>query len=621
MQLKQLLFLSIRWFLIGFAIYMAALVFPLFERFIWMQLRAVLSAVQIEQLKLLRGGFAILLALLLYNMIHSYFSSHPRLLSLSRVFSFCLTTRTYSILLITGLILFFISWLPHYLFWPMWMDAEHFAISAQAWDAGIRPYRDLIDFNFPGPIYFYWLIGKVFGWGRPMMANLADVIVLMGFGSVVLCWSRRIFASWAPGLLSCFLMARYYMSLDYARVMQRDWYVFVIGSMAVLTIQAWKNEGRWIVAGILLSAGLVIRPYAVLWGIPVGIALCLEPSDFNGQLRNRVLRLTLSGLVSSILFWSPLFYFQLFDDFLGHLLQELLQSNYKPNEVESLHWIIWDQIKRATEFTSLLVLMLSGIKIQNDKMMKSVWQVWCAAFLILLLYKPLCPVRHDYTQIPFSMTSCLVIGICSGLWIKAGKIDFSRFVLASLVWMHFYFPGWPQMADFQASAQAIQAFGKWDNLKQTPPGCRDAWRIVANQQYLYRWQDYLDLLDYIRNEVPEGVRVVNFLLFHPYPTVNAPTGRLSLWPCGEGILWLSWVHKSMEPDFAKALDSKEPAIVILSDERPGWPPPNQFPAIEKTIRTEFELVTRRGAFQVWARRQTKPKHGGCPKSKPAKNCE
>ncbi len=66
-----------------------------------------------------------------------------------------------------GVCLAFLStWLPHYLLWPWARDPDTFATLAQSWDAGIRPYRDIRGYNFPGAIYLFWVLGKLFGWGR-----------------------------------------------------------------------------------------------------------------------------------------------------------------------------------------------------------------------------------------------------------------------------------------------------------------------------------------------------------------------------------------------------------------------------------------------------------------------
>ena len=44
------------------------------------------------------------------------------------------------------------SWALHYLTWPWCRDEDTFATLALSWDAGIRPYRDIRAYNFPGHI-------------------------------------------------------------------------------------------------------------------------------------------------------------------------------------------------------------------------------------------------------------------------------------------------------------------------------------------------------------------------------------------------------------------------------------------------------------------------------------
>src|SRR5437868_1335449 len=70
------------------------------------------------------------------------------------------------------------TWVPHSLTWPWWADTDQFAVSAQAWDAGILPYRDLDDFDFPGPIYVHWVLGKTLGWGRTAPFYAFDAALL-----------------------------------------------------------------------------------------------------------------------------------------------------------------------------------------------------------------------------------------------------------------------------------------------------------------------------------------------------------------------------------------------------------------------------------------------------------
>ena len=75
------------------------------------------------------------------------------------------------------------TWAPHYLTWPWWADHDVFATMAQAWEAGLLPYRDLRGNNFPGTIYLFWVLGKLFGWGRTWSFYAADVALLVLLGA------------------------------------------------------------------------------------------------------------------------------------------------------------------------------------------------------------------------------------------------------------------------------------------------------------------------------------------------------------------------------------------------------------------------------------------------------
>ena len=58
------------------------------------------------------------------------------------------------------------TWVPTYLTWPWSNDYDHFAMMAQLWDAGGKPYRDIFSFQFPGELYLFWGLGKAFGLGQ-----------------------------------------------------------------------------------------------------------------------------------------------------------------------------------------------------------------------------------------------------------------------------------------------------------------------------------------------------------------------------------------------------------------------------------------------------------------------
>ncbi|MGE3818055.1 MAG: hypothetical protein AB7I30_01345, partial [Isosphaeraceae bacterium] len=123
-------------------------------------------------------------------------------LSWDQRFSWAVLRRGLPTVLGVTCVLAFVSWFPNYLLRPWWADLEHFGLSALSWDAGILPYQDLLDFNFPGPMYVHWVLGKTLGWGRTVPFHVFDVHLLVGFGLVAIGWSRERFHSVTPGLVA-----------------------------------------------------------------------------------------------------------------------------------------------------------------------------------------------------------------------------------------------------------------------------------------------------------------------------------------------------------------------------------------------------------------------------------
>lgn len=500
----------------------------------------------------------------------------------------------------------FCTWVPHYLYWPWWMDLDHFAVSAQSWDAGVIPYRDLIDFNFPGPIYFLWLVGKIFGWGRPMLVNACDVLVVLGLGGVLIFWSRQLFRSPMAGLFGVFLVIRYYFSLDYSRVMQRDWYVVCLAIAAICTVQISKIKYRWIVAAFMFAMALNIRPYAVLMLPPLFYCLWLD-SFQDGKFRLSVIRQFVTGsIVFTALLWLPLYLTGNFDDFLKHFIGALIQDSYKRPNRRSFMTLMRHQLDTKIIFLGLIALVVNFISARKDKSLLRLNMTWLIAYVSFLNYMVICPVRHAYTEIPMEIMAGVVAGI--GFQTFWNTTSFSHFyrLIVILFWFIYYFPGQPEYCQFEPSARAIVSFVKWDDLKQSPPGSSGILKDTqAPQSDSYSWQDYQEVLKFIRNETTPDTRVGNFLRTHPFPALNGMTGRLTLWPVGEGILWLHSVNRDLEPRFAKSLNQPSPAMIVwIADGEPGAI--YKFPLIESVIRERYEPFKKFGRFDVWRKKETQP---------------
>jgi len=94
---------------------------------------------------------------------------------------------------------------------------DTFATLAQSWDAGIRPYRDIRAYNFPGHIYLHWLIGRALGWGHTVPFYALDVAAILALGAALTVWSRRRLGESLPGLVGYVTFLGFYSQSEEKR--------------------------------------------------------------------------------------------------------------------------------------------------------------------------------------------------------------------------------------------------------------------------------------------------------------------------------------------------------------------------------------------------------------------
>jgi hypothetical protein len=168
------------------------------------------------------------------------------------------------------------SWAPHYLTWPWCRDEDTFATLAQSWDAGIRPYRDIRAYNFPGHIYLHWLIGRALGWGHTVPFYALDVAAILALGAALTVWSRRLGGS-LPGLVGYVTFLGFYLSQDYEQVAERDWHATLGAALALMALEVWSGRPSLWIAAALEAAALTIRPHAVFFLPAIGSAIAERP--------------------------------------------------------------------------------------------------------------------------------------------------------------------------------------------------------------------------------------------------------------------------------------------------------------------------------------------------------
>lgn len=499
------------------------------------------------------------------------------------------------------------SWLPHYLRWPWWADSGHFGLSALSWERGVLPYRDLYDFNFPGPMYVDWCLGKVFGWGRTVPLYAFDAILLLGFGLATISWGRERFGTTVPGLVTLVASLAYYCSLDHSLVAQRDWQVPLFATTGLMALESWPGRRGRYVSAALFALAFSFRPHVVVF-VPAFLAALDENARKTGQSFGLTLRAVaewsaLAG-VGCLLAFFPLLVTGTLDDFLRNFQEALEGGGYHEVGKRSLLKDVTDQLNAWENWMPLVVLF--GVASLGRGAQRRTVVTWLVAFAFVLIYKPLSPVAHGYLGHPLVVVRAIALGVLSGATLRA---DWLRPVVKVIVILAIILeavPGIPVNCRPDRVAESVRCLWWGEDSASVPPGCERAFSPAATHPY--HWDDYQAVLKHLRTKTGPRTKVVNFLRSYPFPMLNAPVGRLTAYPSVAGILWLRWVDPGLEPEFARAIEAEWDAVVVWM---PGVPADHarlKLPLIEATVRRCYAPEAKHGEFEIWRRRSdSKPR--------------
>mgnify|MGYP006873467682 CR=1 FL=1 len=509
------------------------------------------------------------------------------------------------------------AWLPHYPYWPWGRDVDVFATFAMHWDVGEAPYRDVRGYNFPGHIYLHWILGKLFGWGRPGVFYVVDAAATLTLGGALLGWSKRLLGSMTPGAFSYFVFLAAYLDMEIQSVAERDWHAALGMTLGLLTLQARLGRaGRWFSA--LLAAGaFTIRPQAVLLLPALWIAAFQGGDGEERSPRAGAARLA-EWLGAYALFvaagFAPLLIAGVAADFvrgLGELSVGGAYSTFTPTRAGA---ILLEQLERPTTIPLLVALAALGCRGTFRREARA----WLAALLGALAYRPISPVAHEYTKTPLILIEAVAWAVPVAWLLRASAFGSGRraFVglLAFLLLLYESVPTRePYNCSIAADVDAIRAAlrGGWPDA---PPG---AWVwFSAERDAPYPWDDYQRLLEYLREHTDKDALVANVLKNMPLPPVNGPAGRRSPFRVEAGIAWMWMVREDLDARFARELREAGPDSVVVwvpaeADAQPRLP----LKRLTRVIREEYRPEARFGPMEVW-RREPKAPGGRRPASTP-----
>jgi hypothetical protein len=507
------------------------------------------------------------------------------------------------------------TWVPHYLTWPWFADHDVFATLALGWERGQLPYRDLVGNNFPGTIYLFWIVGKLFGWGNTVAFYAVDAALVIVLGAALLAWSRGRFGRFLPGIAGYAVFLTYYLSLDFARVAQRDWHGPFFMVAGLLLADAYP--GRWSrrVSALTTAAALAIRPQVVLFVPALALAIARGarlPADLEagpetdpGRPRAGTTRVLLGwGLLVAVLVglaFLPLVLAGIFDDFLRGIALTFYGARYNTARASSIAYqMLLQFLHLEYDLVPLAVMLLAPL---GDRWTRSSAGVWLLAYLGAWLYKPLSPVPFPYLEHPLALIWAINIGLLVQLVLIPGLARPAVRLVAILLAVRLGVHARPLQCSVAYARQAIAALRQGSMPVEPPLGIHIALPVDPTILAL-PWNDYRDVLGYLRTRTAPETRVAN--LVHVVPALNGPAGRLTPLPA-ESLAWLA-VAPDAWTGFSRALETAPADSVVVWSPRKGgitdlYMHYDDVERLAPTIRRHYAPSARFGAIEVWARRQ------------------
>jgi hypothetical protein len=488
------------------------------------------------------------------------------------------------------------TWLPHYLLWPWARDADTFATLARSWDAGIRPYRDIRGYNFPGAIYLFWLLGKAFGWGRTWALYAFDAASLIALGAILATWSRRCLGRMLPGLAAYLLFLTFYLNRDFETVAQRDEHASLAMVLGLLILEGWPGRTSRIVSAALAAAALTTRPHAVLF-LPAMASAVLE-TDVPRNGWRTVSECLLGFVAFTAIAFSPLMFAGIADDLARGLRVAAYGGPYSQATLATVVEVLAAQLAKPGTWIAIGGLTLVLAVSRDRTRQRAV--TWTLALGAALAYRLFHPVQHAYLALPLELVSAVVLAIPIGWLVEQSVVPRVLRVIGVVMLMLEVSAGPPRFCNGSATVEAMQSIARGEALPiHAPPGSR-AWFDPASGRW-YDWEDFRNTLIYLRSTTTSTTLVANVLEDPPYPAINGPTGRLSPFLAESGICWMLLVAVDLEPEFASALGRETDCVVVWSPEEYRMPSRLRLHRLAAVIRAQYRAEARFGHIEVWRR--------------------
>ena len=503
-----------------------------------------------------------------------------------------------------GLAILFAGWAPGTLLWPYSRDDDAFAVLARGWSMGIRPYRDVVAYNFPGPIYLHYGIGRLFGWGTVVPFRAVDLGAVAALAVGLIVWSRRRLGAVLPALVAFLAWASAYCNDHFDMVAQRDWYASLSAVLALIWLQV-GGRGSTVGSAALAAVGLAIRPQAVLFLPALWAAAFLGANPIEPDApRGRRLAIWIGSHAGFVLVaFAPLILEGLVDDLARNLAIVRVGGPYHRGSVGGMVRTLVGQFDRANVSLSLIGLALAGV-LAPDSIRRTA-RPWCLAAVGAIVYAPISPVQHGYLEQPLRLVAAVSLAVPVAWMVAASRIPATIRLLALVAILARVVPAIPGGFVPAESLRAIGHLARGEPSPATPAGAYQAFS-QREPERSGDWSRHLDLIAYLREQTRPEARVANVLRSYPYDGINGPSGRASPFRCESGLCWLMWVAVPMESEFIAAIEGDDDVVVVWEPKLAPGLDCFELPRLVAAIRDRFQPAARFGPIEVWTRKPATP---------------
>jgi hypothetical protein len=495
-------------------------------------------------------------------------------------------------------------WVPHYLTWPLSVNHEVFAGLAQSWDGGLTPWRDRFAFQFPGEIYLFWVLGKVFGWGHPPAFFAADAALLLAVGAATLIWSRRRLGGPLPGLIAYLTIVGAYVDLPYIETAERDWHAAALAALGLLAAQSSRGRAGRLASACLTATALAFRPQPVAF-VPAILAAVAEQARAPGEPWSRVVRPVLEwcAVTAAVLAlaFAPLVWQGLLGDFATALRDVAASPLY--NDVSASRMLKIARRQFLDARTDLALAALVGLALfDSSSEGRRLARTWVLALLGALAYRPLHPIQHGYLDRPLGVFVPLALAPALAWVLGQGRLSATTRLLIVAAALIEAAPWWPELCDPRESVRALRPLVRGELTAEPPIGAKHPYPRPDEHRYHYTWADFRGVVDYLKRTTGPTTPVANMLTHFPYPAINGTVGRPSPLPY-DSIVYLMWFAKpDLDTPLAERLEWTPDAVIVWDGDRTEPDYSRRMPKAGDVIRRLYRREAHFGEIEVWRRR-------------------